>query len=183
MNTQTSAIGAPVSRSTKNTRRRDVVLVLLALLAISGFGAALTSASWSDDVFFASAASGAEFNLQGSLSGTEGSWVESDDPDSIELVIPASEFANLVPGQTRTVTLHVRNTGSVPATLTQSTNSTGGLFTGSDPAAVSVTGVNGSLAAGESRSFTLTLTTPSDWDASYQGATGTVTVHVNGASQ
>jgi hypothetical protein len=45
--------------TTKKNKRRPIVAFALATLAVGGVGAALTSAAWTDNVFFAAAADGA----------------------------------------------------------------------------------------------------------------------------
>lgn len=170
-------------RAARKNKRRPVAAAVLAILAVGGIGAAATSAAWTDNVFFSSQAQAATFNLQGSLDGT--SYKESDNANSVELVIPASQLANLLPGQSRSIDLYVKNTGSVSAALTGSvafaanstftTNPTAGL---GDLAAT----LTPSTGATASDKFTLTITTPADWATSNQGKTGTVIVTIAGTA-
>jgi len=177
----------PTSRSQQRAnrkRKRPVVAVALALLAVGGIGAAATSAAWTDNVFFSSTAQAATFDLQGSLNGT--SWVQSDNANSIQLVVPAATFANLLPGQTRTVTLYVENTGTANSSLVASAAwATGSTFT-TNPT-ISVTPASTTLAAATggtptTTTVTLTVTAPSDWASVNQGKSGNVIVTVAGTA-
>ncbi|GGO67488.1 hypothetical protein GCM10010910_29380 [Microbacterium nanhaiense] len=173
-------------RSTREHRhgnRRPILAFALAALAVGGIGAAITSAAWTDNAFFSAPAGAATFNLQGSLDGT--TWSESDDPGSVELVVPASALADLLPGETRTVDLWVRNEGSVNAALTSEVSFTStATFVDAPSVAVndlvsSLTSVGGSASSDH---FELTVTTPSDWSAANQGAEGTVIITIAGTA-
>ena len=173
-----TSITAETSPGSRRSKRRAIVAGALALLAVGGIGAALTSAAWTDNVFYSAAAQAATFNLQGSLDGED--WVEGDTTGTA-IVVPASTFANLVPGQTRTVTLHVKNASSVAATLTTAPTVTwvaGATFTTNPTVAASA--LPASLAAGASTTFTLTVTAPSDWADTNKGKSGTILVQVAG---
>jgi len=160
----------------RKDRRRPVVAFVLATLAVGGIGAAATSAAWTDNVFFSADAQAATFDLRGSVAG--GDWQQSDDPDSIELVIPAEQLANLLPGTTRTVDLGIQNLGSVDAALTSTVEFVDSTFA-ADPTA-SLDGLISSLGAGASDDFTLTVTTPADWSAANRGGAGTIIITISG---
>lgn len=184
MNETTTTEGAS-RRDARGRRgaRRPLIAFGLAALAIGGIGAAATSAAWTDNVFFSAQSQAATFNLQGSLDGT--SWVESDNNGSIQLVVPASQFANLLPGDTRSVTLHVQNLGSVNAALTSSVAyAAGSTFTTNPAPAVSGLAATLTPAGGAAASdaFTLTVTTPADWATTNQGKNGTIIVTVSGTA-
>lgn len=163
----------------RERRRRPVAAAILATLALGGIGAAITSAAWTDNVFFAAPAQAAEFNLQGSLDGA--TWVESDNPEAIELNIDSGALANLLPNQTRTITLYVKNTGTVNASLVHTEAFAAGT-TFTDAPKIAVTDLAENLAPNDSDAFTLTVTTPENWDAANQGATGTIVVTVEGTA-
>jgi hypothetical protein len=170
---------ARTAPSRRRTKRRPVAAFALAALAVGGVGAAITSAAWTDNAFFAAPATAATFDLQGSLDGK--AWSDSANPDAVELVVPADKLANLLPGQTRTIDLWVRNQGSVNAALTSTVRfATGSTFT-QNPA-TSVTGLTASLtpAGGTAAAdqFQLTVTAPADWATTNQGRTGTVVITV-----
>ncbi|MET0735245.1 MAG: hypothetical protein ABWY55_06345 [Microbacterium sp.] len=173
---------APTVRRRRRSKR-PVVAVVLATLAIGGIGAAATSAAWTDNVFFSAQAQAATFNLQGSLDGS--TWKESADQSTVELVVDPAQLANLLPGQTRTITLNVKNTGSVSAALTGSVAfATGSTFT-TNPT-IQLSGLATSLTAAggatPTDSFTLTVTAPADWAATNQGKTGTIIVTIAGTA-
>lgn len=173
------------ARSTESRKRtrRPILAAGLAVLAIGGIGAAVTSAAWTDNAFFSAQAQAATFNLQGSLDGT--TWVESDNKGSIQLVVPASQFANLLPGETRSVPLSVRNLGSVSAALTGTVEyAAGGTFTTNPTTAIGglVATLTPATGSASSDAFTLTVTTPADWATSNQGKTGTVIVTIAGTA-
>jgi len=167
----------------RKSRRRPLIAFGLAALAVGGIGAAATSAAWTDNVFFSAASQAATFNLQGSLNGT--AWVESDNNGAIQLVVPASQFGNLLPGDTRSVTLHVQNLGSVNAALTSSVAyAAGSTFTTAPTATISGLAATLTPAGGAaaSDSFTLTVTTPADWAPVNQGKNGTIVVTIAGTA-
>jgi hypothetical protein len=169
-------------RSSRNTTRRPIVAGALALLAVGGVGAAVTSAAWTDNVFFAAPAQAATFDLQGSLDNS--TWVQSDNADGVQLDVPASTFANLLPGQTRTVTVYVKNVGTANAAVTATAAwATGSTFTTAPglsvaPASTDLTATG----AGQSTAIALTVTAPTDWATSNQGKAGAVTVTVAGTA-
>ena len=59
-------------------RRRKVTKFALAGVAVLGVGAALTSAAWSDNVWFGGSASAADFELEG-LNPVSGDWEAADE--------------------------------------------------------------------------------------------------------
>ncbi|WP_460795004.1 hypothetical protein [Microbacterium sp. GXF0217] len=161
-------------------RRRPFVAFGLAALAIGGIGAAATSAAWTDNTFFAAPAVAATFDLQGSLDGA--TWTQSSTADAIQLTVPASTFADLLPGQTRTIDLWVRNESSVKAALTSTAAfASGTTFTAQPSVAISDLATSLTPAGGTAAKdkFQLTITTPSDWAASNQGKTGNVVVTIS----
>lgn len=163
----------------KRRKRHPLVAFGLATLAVGGVGAALTSAAWTDNTLFAAPAAAATFDLQGSLDGK--TWTQSGNADAIELVIPASQFANLLPGQSRTIDLWVRNESSVNAALTsQAVFASNSTFTAKPTSTVSglAATLTPSGSAGALDQFQLTVTTPSDWAPTNQGKSGTVVVTV-----
>ncbi|HWI32047.1 MAG TPA: hypothetical protein VNT50_11185 [Microbacterium sp.] len=163
---------------TRKGKGRVIIAVGLAALAVTGMGAAATSAAWTDNVFFSAQAQAATFNLQGSLDGT--TWLESNNAGAIEIVVPATTFANLLPGQSRQVELRVKNLGSVSAALSSTVAFTGSTFA-ANPAAV-VSDLATSVAAGGNDTFVLTVTAPSDWPTANQGKSATIVVTIAGTA-
>lgn len=167
-------------RDERARKRRPIVALGLAALAVGGIGAAMTSAAWTDNVLFSAGAEAATFELVGAV-GT-GAYSTANGPDSVTLTIPASELANLIPGQTRTIPLHVRNDGSVPAALTSTAVFASGSTFTTNPTAT-VTDLGTSLAAGGTvDDFSLVVTTPSDWATTNQGKSGTIVVTITGTA-
>ena len=79
-----------------DVRRARRVKIGLAGLAVLGVGAALTSAAWTDVVFFDADVTTGNFNLQGALPADQAApvappdgaaWLESDDITAIELTL------------------------------------------------------------------------------------------------
>ncbi len=168
----------------RRRKRGTVIRLSLAGLALVGIGAAATTAAWTDNVFFSATATTGTFNLQGSVDGT--TFVEGDSLGTA-ITVPATSLTGLTPGDTKTVTLTIKNVGDLAATLGASTvTPTGVIFTGTTPATALVTAdVTGkTLAPGASTTLTLTVAAPTTWDrnVAYQGKTGTVVVKVAGAS-
>jgi len=177
---------APPARTPDRKRRRKIAKFALAGVAVLGVGGALTSAAWTDDVFFAADATSGAFDLQGSLDGTNWFDVDGvDDTATTPIQIPATAFENLAPNDVRDVTLHLRNAGSVPITLgAPVVTETGALF---DDAGANV-GVTvgaygaGTLDVGDTTTFDVTLTAP-DWDnTDFTNLTGDILVAVTGTS-
>ncbi len=170
------------------TERRDRKTYLrfgLAAVAVLGIGAAVTSASWTDQAWFTGSAGAAQVELQASSDGT--SWVDADTVgDGVAVAIDEAAFARMNQGERRQVTLHLKNSGSVDLSLggQAEVSATGSLFEGSDPASATVSvPADVLLSPAETTTATLTITTPEDWDPSYQGATGALTVSFTGVSQ
>lgn len=166
----------------RTANRRNALKLGLAGIAVVGVGAALTSAAWTDNVWFEADANGATFNLQASLSAS-GPWTETS--ATAPLPIPAATFDKLVPGEVRTVSVYVINQSNVPATLTATPSIEGAIFddevTG-DQLTITAAPVADELAPGASTTVTVTLTVPEEWPTVYKGATGEIKLTVEGKS-
>jgi hypothetical protein len=164
-------------------RRRKITKFALAGVAVLGVGAALTSAAWSDDVFFSGTTNAAEFELEGYDLAT-GTWLPGDSGAAI--TIPASELDNVSPNTGDTVTLYVRNAGSVDINLNAAPiqEGTGDLFAAPKPALITWGGSYSDpvLSPGEQASFTVTVTGGNWVDSEYLGLAGAVSVQVTGQS-
>lgn len=114
------------SRSGKETRKSRAVRLGAVLLAVVGVTAAATSAGFTNDAWFSASADAGTIQLQGSLDGA--AW---QDADSLAkgIVIPSSTFANMVPGDTRSVTVHLHNDSTVPVTVKKDLTVKGSLLT------------------------------------------------------
>jgi hypothetical protein len=133
-----------------------------------------------DNVFFSASADAATFDLQGSLDGKK--WEQSDDKKSITLTVDPAQFAKLLPGETRTVTLHVKNFGNVGAVLKSSVE-WGSTSFAQDPK-VTVSDLAEKLTAdgtaGDADAFTLTIEAPKDWSTDNKGKSGVIVVTISG---
>lgn len=181
----TSTTTETVPTQKRRNKRQPIIAFGLAVLAVGGIGAAATSAAWSDNTWFSAPAAAATFNLQGSLNGTdwsEGTKTIANGVTTIELKVPADKFANLLPGQTRTVDLWVRNESSVSAALTSTVSFDQGATFTTNPTseivdlAPTLTPTSG---AGAQDKFQLSVKTPADWAQTNVGASGTVVVTVS----
>ena len=169
-------------------RRRGAFLRFgLAGVAVLGIGAAATSAAWTDQAWFTGSAAAATVELQGSID--QQTWFDADTTgEGVAVEIPADTFADLNQGENATVTLHLKNAGSVDITLGAATvdvddETPTSMFAGATPASVSVsTPAATTLAPGATTTATLTVETPDDWADAYQGRTGTLKVTFTGQS-
>ncbi len=169
-------------KTSERRKKRAAFLKLgLAGVAVLGIGAAATTAAWTNDAWFSGSASAATVQLQGSLNGT--TWTDADTNDSgVRIDIDPAALADLVPGQTRNITLHVRNTSSVDLTISSDVVATGGVFTGALPASATVTGLATTLAPNATDEFTLVVGTDALWPDTYKGLLGAVTVQISGTT-
>ena len=167
-------------------RRARRVKVGLAALAVLGVGAAMTSAAWTDVVFFDADVTTGNFNLQGAIPLDQdapvpdgATWLESDDETAIELHF--DEIA-IAADESVTLTGYVRNdpastwTGDLTSIAVDET----GLQTGvtatvayTDP--LPTTG----LAPGDIATFELVVTAD---DTVVENTAGSLIVEVNGES-
>ncbi|MFC8190440.1 hypothetical protein ACFUMH_02120 [Cellulomonas sp. NPDC057328] len=175
-------------RDERSRKKAAVVRYSLAGVALLGVGAALTSAAWTDDAWFqgeASAVAQDDIELQGGLS--EAALVDADDlSNAVDISVDPNQLANFVPGETRVVTLYLKNDGVVPLDVTGAPVLEGALFEGAEPVDVSLAadGVVGVLDPAEVTTVDLTLAAPAwdDEDVAYKGATGALTVTFTGAT-
>ncbi|WP_454042766.1 hypothetical protein [Cellulosimicrobium sp. Marseille-Q8652] len=173
------------------TRARKVKIGL-AGLAVLGLGAALTSAQWTDQVFFQADVSTGTFNIQGGVPADQGAptvpttWVESDTWDGTEAGVATIELdlgsAQVAPDETTTLTGYVRNDPSSTWTADVSAITvTPFLPTGVTASVAYATGGNdpADLDPGDSVAFTVTVAAS---DAVVQDASGELAVTVDGVS-
>ena len=163
-----------------STRRRKVTKFALAGVAVLGVGAALTSAAWSDNVWFGGDADAADFELQ----GWDGSnWQNADTPGAA-ITLPASAFDTLAPGIDDSYQVSVRNAGDIPVYLVDPVIAVaGGLDdTPSTGNVASSFGAysDGILDPGEQANVVITLT---GTDNLVENTTGSVTVLIEGLSE
>lgn len=172
-----------------DVRRARRIKIGLAGLAVLGVGAALTSAAWTDVVFFDADVTTGNFNLQGAVPLDQAApaappdgaaWLESDNPAAIELDLGPIQFAA---SETVVVTGYVRNdpASTWTADLTAITVDSASLPAGvtatavfTDPSATPTGLAPGAVA-------TLEVTVVADATV-LEGATGSLVVEVDGES-
>lgn len=178
MNTYTPDVAADRDRE---KRRMALVRFGLCAVAVLGVGAALTSATWTDDAWFSGEANSASVELQASVNGSD--WYEADDSGSA-VQIPAETFAKLNQGANKTVTVHLKNASDVKLTLGEGVLATqGALFEGDQPAVATIeTPASTELEPGATTTATLKVTTPAGWPDTYQGSEGSLTLKFTGTS-
>lgn len=198
----TNTTAAPAAdRQDERKRKRGAVLKFsLAGVALLGIGAAATSAQWSDNAWFSGTAAAATVELEGQVTATGaasvvGSWVTADgvagDP---AIAIDSSKFGSLLPGVSKSIDLHLKNTGSSDLALPNGTIQlvTGGdtiLTTGTATTALAAVTVSAVPAAGavlspdEETVVSLTVSPDSAWVTSVQGKSQAFVVKFAGAAQ
>ncbi|MET4157002.1 hypothetical protein [Agromyces sp. PvR057] len=169
MNTNTST-------GTGTGRRTRVLKVALAGIAILGIGAAITTAAWTDDVFFGADATASSFDLQGAANpegaACDATLTYGDEGlpgDVAEIDITTAELGALSPEDVVVVPFCLYNAGSLSGTLTPpaagGVTVAGTLFDGGflTPADIAVALDATTIAAGGYVAGTMTVTTPDDW--------------------
>jgi len=173
-----------------DVRRARRIKIGLAGLAVLGGGGALTSAAWTDVVFFDADVTTGNFTLQGALPADQAApdappdgaaWEESDDITAITLNFGSVQVA---PGDPPTVlTGYVRNdpastwTGDVTAIGLDPTSTLPAGITA--VVAFTPAALPQDLAPGATATFTLTVTAG---PTAVEGATGRIIVRVDGVS-
>lgn len=172
-----------------DVRRARRIKIGLAGLAVLGVGAALTSAVWTDVVFFDADVTTGNFNLQGALPADQAApaappdgaaWEESDAVGAITLSFGSVQVA---PDESTVLTGYVRNDPA--STWTADLTAIGLDPTSTLPAGVTAVVVYtdpvppDGLAPGDSAEFTLTVSADGTVD---EGAEGTIIVRADGES-
>jgi hypothetical protein len=188
--TTTIAADAADRQDERKRKRGAVIKFSLAGAALLGIAAAATSAAWTDQAWFKIDATSATVDLDASIDGVN--WAPADGAGTaVTVTIPASSFGNINQSFNKTLTLHLRNSGSVPLTLTQAdangagaglTDLVGGIFAAGDPAVVTVSLDATTLAPNAETLVKVNLTTSPTWPATYQGQTGAITIGFDGQS-
>ncbi|MDY0909425.1 hypothetical protein [Microbacterium sp. CFBP9034] len=131
-------------------RNRSTLRLVLAGIAVVGIGAAITTAAWTDDVFFGATATASSFDLQGRAVLTPADeWQDLGLPGettaAAPIVLDPAALAALSPGETIDVPFELCNAGTAPGTVS----------------AVTTPVLTGPLATAAGASITLTVTSPS----------------------
>jgi hypothetical protein len=168
-------------------RRRNTLRIALAGVAIAGIGAAITTAVWTDDVFFSATATASSFDLQNAASPT-GPWSDAGVPgDDAVVTITATGLDALSPNTTINVPFYLCNVGTTAGTVTAvSTPAIGGTLNGAVGLTVTVTAPTVSTALPSDPSCASAvagnLQVVTDGTFVAQGATGDITFNVTGTS-
>lgn len=157
----------------QRSRRWGITRFALAGAALLGIGAAATSAAWTDGTWFSLQASSASVQLEASTTGLAGSWVDADaDPGVTFGTTAPNVFTNLLPGQTRSATIYLKNTGSTCVNVAAATVTKSAPLDGSTATDATVTlapGVVGDLAPnGGTATVQVTVATPALWSSTHQ---------------
>ena len=108
--------------NTTPARKRATLKIVLAGVAIVGVGAAVTTAVWTDDVFFGATATASSFDLQHAASAT-GPWSDDGVPgDEAVVTITAAGLDTLSPSTTVDVPFYLCNVGTAAGTITDITD-------------------------------------------------------------
>jgi len=173
------------------TRRRTTLRIALAGVAIAGIGAAITTAVWTDDVFFSATATASSFDLQGSAAST-GPWADLGVPgDDAVIAITAAGLTTLSPSASIDVPFYLCNVGTTAGTVTAITTPVIGDPLGSAAGAeltatVTTPVVGAALPSDPSCATpvagTLHVETTAAFPSAAQGLTGAITFTVTGTS-
>lgn len=173
----------------RRTRRRTVVRLTLAGVAIAGIGAAITTAAWTDQVFFNATATASSFDLQG-RAGTSGTWLDVG-TDVTPITLASAQLGALSPSMDFDVPFQLCNVGTAAGTITAVSVPalTGDLFTtAADSITVTVTApavgtaVPSDPTCAAPITGTVHVTTTAAFPAAAMGTTGTITFNVTGTS-
>jgi hypothetical protein len=191
--TNTTTAPAADRRDERKRKRGAIIKFSLVGAALLGIGAAATSAQWTDDAWFSGTASAASVELKGAVSSTatdivatDASWVLADSQG--DLTVDSAVFGDLLPGDTKTVYLHILNAGSTKLnvanpTFTVSNTTYFDKATATDTkAGVSLAAAPASLAKGAQAALALTVTATANWSSAAQGATTNIVVQFQGTA-
>jgi len=179
--------------STTQVGRRSTLRLVLAGVAILGIGAAITTAVWTDNVYFTATATASSFDLQG-RAGTTGTWLDvgiPGDSDTTPIVLTGVGLDTLSPSATVTVPFQLCNVGTAAGTITNVTTPvvTGPLATtaGAEMTVTVTAPTVGAALPSDSGcaapvNGTLTVTTTAAFPPAAQGESATITFNVTGTS-
>lgn len=177
--------------STTPARKRATLKIALAGVAIAGVGAAITTAVWTDDVFFGATATASSFDLQHAAAAA-GPWSDEGVPgDEAVVSISATGLDALSPSTTIGVPFYLCNVGTTAGTITAITTPVIGDPLGTTAGAeltatVTTPLVGATLPSDPSCAApvvgTLQIVTTADFPSDAQGESGEITFTVTGTS-
>lgn len=174
-----------VDKKDKNKKRVLWWRFGLAGLAVTGIGAAVTTAAWTDNVWFSAQADTQDFDLKGSIDGV--TWHEGQTADSaIEFAVDPNVFSNIVPGGTYTTDLMVKNFSANDALLDVSAQGKGDLFTvGGEELTVNASLSSAGtqvLSPNETATIKITVAADDSLTSAAQGEKGNIIVKIVGST-
>ncbi|KQP01166.1 hypothetical protein [Leifsonia sp. Leaf264] len=165
--------------------------IALAGIAVLGVGAAITTAVWTDDVFFGATATASSFDLQGRQAGAP-TWGDQGLPgDDATIVLTSTELGNLSPSTTVTIPFELCNAGTADGTIETITDPVIGDPLGSTAGAnmtATITGVAegdgipSDTTCANPVTGNLVVTTTVDFPPTAMGQTGDISFRVTGQS-
>ena len=177
--TDTSTPTPSTPRRRWGTRAR----LILAGVAVLGIGAAVTTAAWTDDVWFTADAEAGTVELSGSLNGTD---FFPGEEGNLDLVVDLTATPLAPEAGPVSFQIWLQNDGNVPLTIGPPTVTFTGDLESCDPDATPtavLTTVPDSLPAGDtSDPITVEISVPDDWDVACEGATGSIEIQVVGST-
>jgi len=184
--------------SKTNGRKRPTLRLVLAGVAVLGIGAAITTAAWTDDVFFGATATASSFDLQGRAVLTpEDVWqdlgVPGETSETVRIDLDPAALAALSPDETFSVAFQLCNIGTAAGTVTAVTTPVlEGPLAAVEDVLTTVTITVESVAIGTALPSdpgcatpvegTLEVTTATGFPPAAQGVSGTITFAVTGTS-
>lgn len=163
-------------------RRRKITKFALAGVAVLGVGAALTSAAWTDDVFFGGSASSGGIELEGSTDNVN--FFVGDASDNVDLVI--EEFV-IGPDSSDSKRVWVQNTGDLEIRLsTVTATGSGPLFTNGATVVAVSSDADGLLGPNQKARIDVTVTGNPAWTGDTMqdqaAADNSIVVNVQGST-
>ena len=178
-------------------RKRPTLRIALAGVALLGIGAAITTAAWTDDVFFGATATASSFDLQGRavLTPDADVWQDLGIPGETSATtfidLDSTALAALSPGVTAAVPFELCNTGTAAGKVTAvSTPVLTGTLLEAAGTTISMmvtapavgTALPSDPACENPVPGTLTVSTSTTFPPEAQGTTGTIVFSVTGGT-
>lgn len=177
--------------NTTPARKRATLKIVLAGVAIVGVGAAVTTAVWTDDVFFGATATASSFDLQHAAAAA-GPWSDEGVPgDEAVVTITAAGLDALSPSTTINVPFYLCNVGTTAGTVTDITTPVVGdplaTAAGAELTVTVTTPLIGAALPSDPTcatpiAGTLQVVTTADFPGTAQGLSGDITFTVTGTS-
>ena len=171
-----------MSTREQKERRNKVLRIGAGTLAFLGIGAAITTAAWTDQVWFSGSASASAVQLEGSTDKAD--WAVAQD-ESVAIQIPDEALQNLAPGHAAsTVEVYVKNASESPVDLSDATLSFSGDLFADDwqTSAVTATVADGANLQPDDIATVTVAIDPTNIPDALAGTSGNFTVHVSGTT-